>query len=134
MGRIGLPELLIILVPLLIGRLIGSSIASGVGEEKRKLVGGVTLLVAVVLGLFGLSSLNSPTSQVMGMFGQYDTVAFAALGFGAMAAMVGLALLQHKSTADITKVATTKKCVFCAEVIQPEAKICRFCNREQVGG
>ena len=26
----------------------------------------------------------------------------------------------------------TKKCIFCAEDIKVEAKICRFCNKEQV--
>ena len=28
------------------------------------------------------------------------------------------------------KTGASKKCPFCAELVKPEAKVCRFCNRE----
>lgn len=128
----GTSEMFIIIVVMAaIGIAVGRALASGLSDEKRKIVGGVAFLVGVAFMIFGVSSINSASAQLMGALGRPDLSGFAALGFGVIAAIIGLVVLISKgSSSKSEQVSSKRKCPFCAEIIQAEAKVCRFCGKE----
>jgi hypothetical protein len=52
------------------------------------------------------------------------------IGVGFWAAVVAVVVWVSRRSSRITAQAPTKKCPFCAEMIQAEAKVCRFCGSD----
>lgn len=121
--------LLVGIIAIVVAVVVGRSLASGLRDDQRKIAGGVALLVGIVLAIYGISSVNSAGSQVMGAMGRPDVGGMAAVGFGVLAAAIGLIIAISKaSKTEGVQSTSTRKCPFCAETIQSEAKVCRFCN------
>lgn len=84
----------------------------------RPILGVVALLVLVGL-LIGFASTGS--EQLLSYMG----------GLGVIAAVDGyLTVKKHNTAIEESSQARLVACPHCAEKIQPEAKVCRFCNRE----
>ncbi len=78
--------LLVGIIAIVVAVVVGRSLASGLRDDQRKIAGGVALLVGIVLAIYGISSVNSAGSQVMGAMGRPDVGGMAAVGFGVLAA------------------------------------------------
>lgn len=119
---ISLMELLIIFILLAVGIGIARRIAPRIAGEQRKIVGGIALLLGIVLTFYGFVSLNSVRFE--------PSMVLTAIVFGLLAGAAGIVFLLTKSLpSSDSQVSSTRKCPFCAEQIQAEAKICRFCGK-----
>lgn len=99
-------------------------------DEHRKIVGGVLLLIGIIAAIFGVISVNSVDSLLKRVIGQPDLAGRAAIALGVLAAITGIVIVVlKKSSRGFAQPASTKKCPDCAETIQVEAKVCRFCGK-----
>jgi hypothetical protein len=120
---IGAQELLLILLVLAVAVAVGKAIASRLGEDQRKIVGGIALFIGALIVVSAISSISSARSQIEG--GVLVTI-----GFGIIVGIAGFVVLASKGPAKSANHSyATKKCPFCAEIIRAEAKFCRFCGK-----
>ncbi len=122
-----IPALVVIILSVVFGKVL----AAVLRDDSRKIaVGTALLIIGAGLAIYGIASINTVSSQVASFFGRYDTTGMAAIGFGVFIGVVGfVTLLQRGGSSRKSETSTTRKCPFCAETIQAEAKLCRFCNR-----
>jgi hypothetical protein len=119
----GTTEIIVIALALLIAVGIGKNIALWIPDEQRKIIGGIALLIGVVLAIYGIMNANSTTSRIT-----RDTSGLISIGIGILLGVVGISALSYKGRSK--QASSTRKCPYCAETIQIEAKVCRYCGRE----
>lgn len=138
LGRVDISLLSLLLLLLIVIAIVvvlpvafGKGLAALLKDDQRKIaVGAVLLIIGAALVIYGIASINTVSSQVGAFLGDNDTTGMAAIGFGVFIGVVGfVTLLQRGSSSRKSETSTTRKCPFCAETIQAEAKLCRFCNR-----
>lgn len=86
--------------------------------------------VAVIIMSLVLSSgdSNGVFTVIVGLMGMV-IVAVIALFFGIIFHFIANSF--KKKSSDTITIENTKKCPYCAEAIQKEAKVCHFCGKEQ---
>jgi hypothetical protein len=122
----------LLMVGILLGAwLFGKGLAALLKDDHRKIVGGtVVIVIGAALLIYGIASFNSTSSRLAASLGQSDTSAIASMAVGVFLALVGfLTLIARGRGAKSVQPATVKKCPYCAETIQLEAKLCRFCGK-----
>ena len=114
--------------------LIGKGISTLLGDNQRKIVGGgIILAIGGSIFIYGIASMNSVTSRIASTFGYPDEGGIAAILGGVFLSFIGFVVLisrpKKMPAIGIPSASNMKKCEFCAESIQAEAKICRFCGK-----
>lgn len=104
MNRQGWMELLTIGIAVAMALQIARSIANWIPDKQRRSIGRIALLDGVGLGLFGI------------------LISAVAVELGVLLAVGGIAIMFYKGS-------SRRKCLFCAEMIETKAKICRHCGR-----
>lgn len=110
-------------------------VAIGGGVLALRLAGfrGTYLWFAPLVALIGGGILLGVASLVFnGTFGLVVPAALVCIG-SIVAAFILRLIVGNPPDAEerAIKKGTTKRCPFCAEMIRPEARVCRYCQREQ---
>ena len=91
MAGIGVQELLLIVIAIAIPIGLGRALAHRIADDKRKIIGGIALFIAVILAFSGISSCNSAISQEKAVVGVVVTY------IGILLGLFGIVMLASNS-------------------------------------